>query len=116
MPNANRFTIGIMAIVAEEERRMISQRTKAALAAAKACGTRHGGDRGYRPAAAPDAALATAVRKRKADHAAFAALPLTEKLQTEGVDSLNALAKSAAGWLILHAGPSELSNSLQKGV
>ncbi|MDO8608217.1 MAG: recombinase family protein [Phaeospirillum sp.] len=38
MPNANRLTIGIMAMVADEERRMISARTKAALAAARARG------------------------------------------------------------------------------
>jgi DNA invertase Pin-like site-specific DNA recombinase len=35
MPNANRLTVGIMAMVAEEERRMISKRTKDAL-----CGSR----------------------------------------------------------------------------
>jgi DNA invertase Pin-like site-specific DNA recombinase len=28
MPNANRLTVGIMAMLAEEERRMISKRTK----------------------------------------------------------------------------------------
>jgi len=46
MPEANEMIVGIMAVVAQAERRMISEQTKAALAAAKERGVKLGGDRG----------------------------------------------------------------------
>ena len=50
LPDANTLTVGIMASVAQHEREAISARTKAALAAARARGTKLGGFR----AGAPD--------------------------------------------------------------
>ncbi|MBB4038610.1 DNA invertase Pin-like site-specific DNA recombinase [Microvirga flocculans] len=93
MPHANRLTVGIMAMVADEERRMISARTKAALKAAKARGVKLGGNRG---SVVDDAArqVSAAVRGNKATERATDLAPIIEELKASGVLSLGAIAKA----------------------
>jgi DNA invertase Pin-like site-specific DNA recombinase len=93
MPMANRLTVGIMALVADEERRMISERTKAALAAAKRRGVKLGGDRGAR-FTRKNAAMGPAAVKAAADHRAEDLRPVVTALQEGGIVTLNGLAKA----------------------
>ena len=91
MPSANRLTVGIMAMVAEEERRAISSRTKAALQAAKARGVKLGGDRGATLSAEAKALGVAAVKARAESRAADLA-PVLAELRGSGATSLRALA------------------------
>jgi DNA invertase Pin-like site-specific DNA recombinase len=90
-PQANRLTVHILAAVAEHEAKMISERTKAALAAAKRRGVKLGGDRGARLTAKARQAGVEAVRARANERAADLA-PIIAELQAAGARSLRALA------------------------
>lgn len=87
--NADPFTLHIRAALAQEERRMIAARTKAALAVAKARGVQLGGDRGHRPATPPDATLATVARQAAADQRAHG---IADVIGGMGNASLHAIA------------------------
>jgi DNA invertase Pin-like site-specific DNA recombinase len=95
MPFANRLTIGIMALVAEEEAKAISARTKAALAARKARDLPLGNIATLRPADRAGVERAqSAWSKKAADHAAMV-LPAIQEMRTSGM-SLRATARDLA--------------------
>jgi DNA invertase Pin-like site-specific DNA recombinase len=94
MPGADDLMMRIYAAMAQKERELISERTRAALAAAKARGAALGGDRGYRPTAGPDSGAATFVRRETAERAAHRLLLEADRLRGEGVTSRQGLARA----------------------
>lgn len=88
MPEANRLTLHLLAAVAEHEREMISQRTKAALAIAKARGVKLGN-----PRAAVIARQAAQQAQASADRFARQLAPLVIGLQAQGIHGPRALAR-----------------------
>jgi DNA invertase Pin-like site-specific DNA recombinase len=88
-PHANKLTIHILAAVAQHEREAVSQRTKDALAAAKAQGVKLGN-----PRLAESVAEANAARVEAADRFAANVLPIIREIQASGVSSLRGVAKA----------------------
>lgn len=105
LPNANRLTITILAAVAEHEREMISQRTKAALTVAreriaKTGQRKHpnvkrlGNPYGAHALRNSDNAAAIAAIKAKANATASRLQSVLRALQAEGITSVRNIAKT----------------------
>lgn len=93
-PSANELTINILAAVAQEERRLISERTKAALAAAKIKGKKLGN-----PRLGDARSIAEGVREEGADAFAREVAPQISRVQAAGAKTLRQIAHAmnAAG-------------------
>ncbi|HEY7635156.1 MAG TPA: recombinase family protein [Gemmatimonadales bacterium] len=94
MPGATRMTVGIMAVVAEQEREAISARTKAALEAARRRGVRLGNPAHLNQSARRLGTVASAkARQDRAAQRAKDLAPTIAELRRSGASSLRALAE-----------------------
>ena len=94
LPQANTLTVGIMALVAQQEAEAISKRTKEALQAARQRGAVLGNPNGaaaLRRAAQGNTAAVATIRNQADNHAANLR-PVLEALRGEGITSLGAIA------------------------
>lgn len=97
MPEANELTIHVMAAMAQHERKAISRRTKEALAAAKARGTKLGGwrERADGKARNPvDHRLGTAARQEKAAEFNANVGQAIAEIQAGGTTSMAGIART----------------------
>lgn len=101
MPDANELTINLMAVVAEDEAKRISERTKAALAAAKARGVKLGNPanlpRGTRKTAARASAAAAVAAKARTAARAEDCRDAIEDAREHGAVSLREIAAHLNG-------------------
>ena len=93
MPGADDLMLRIYAAMAQKEREIIGEWIRVALAAAKARGRMLGGDRGYRPAAGPDAALAAVARGVAAERRAHRLAREVEAERAAGAQNVAEIAQ-----------------------
>ncbi|HEY8613384.1 MAG TPA: recombinase family protein [Roseomonas sp.] len=94
MPGADDLMMRVYAAMAQKERELISERTRAALAAAKARGAVLGGNRGWQPPKPPCAAAATTSRVEQATRTAHRLAVEVEALRAEGITTHQGLARA----------------------
>ncbi|WP_458094219.1 recombinase family protein [Roseomonas sp. WA12] len=94
MPGADDLMMRVYAAMAQKERELISERTRAALAAARARGAVLGGDRGWRPPVPPCTAAAAASRGEQAIRTAHRLALEVERLQAQGVTTHQGIARA----------------------
>ncbi len=114
LPEANDLTVGIMALVAQQEREAISRRTKEALAVARARGVKLGNPNGaaaLRRAGKGGVAPWEAVSRNAGTHAADLAAVIDD-IRAGGATSLRAIAAEleARGMLTRRGGRWQVSN------
>ena len=99
LPEANDLTVGIMALVAQQEREAISRRTKEALAVARSRGVRLGNPNGIEALgrAGKGTAPLRAAIARNADRHAQDLAPVIEDIRAGGATSLRAIAAELNG-------------------
>jgi len=116
MPEANKLTIHILAAVAEHEREMISQRTKAALQAAKARGVKLGS-----PSPEKGSKIGVVQLTKNADRFASNVAPIIREIQAAGVKTYRGIAQAlnARGIQTTRGGewhPATVKNALNRFV
>jgi DNA invertase Pin-like site-specific DNA recombinase len=94
MPMANKLTVHVLAAVAEHEREAISARTKAALAAAKARGTKLGNPNGAMALRGYGNAAAVSAVKAGSDRHAAQVLPVVDAIRGDGIETLAGIARA----------------------
>ena len=93
MPEANELTVHLLAAIAQHERKLISERTRTALQAAKRRGTKLGNPNGARALQGLGNKPAVASIKSRANSFADEVAPIVADIKASGITSLKGIAR-----------------------